>query len=210
MALTNFDEDQFDQENLGGEERPPEMPEKKPSNKNFLIAIGIVGVLFILALVLLLLVAPNLLARQRAAQQEQVAQINAANTATAMAATAMAQAQQSTMLAKTPMPATPTKTPAVVGPTKTPVVVVNQGGQTTAVVQATSSGSGLSASELATVSALQTQMALTGGGGTPAPTATALPTSGFADEVGLPLMGGLALVLVAIIILSRRLRLSSR
>ena len=198
MALTNFDEDQFDQESLGGEDLPPEPPENKPSNKNFLIAIGIVGVIFVLALVLLLLLGPGLLARQRAAQQEQAAQINAANTATAMAATAIVQAQQATLLAKTTV--APTKTP-VVGPTKTPVVVVNQATQG-------AGGTGLSASELATVSALQTQMAGTGGGGTPAPTSTALPTSGFADEVGLPMMAGLALVLVAIIFLSRRLRLS--
>lgn len=199
MALTNFDEDQFDQDSLGGEETPPE-PERKPSNRNFIIAIAIVGVIFLLSLLLLLLLGPGLLAKQRAAQQEQAAQINAANTATAMAATAIVQAQQATQLARTTVAPTSTKTP-IVGPTKTPVVVVNASTQ--------GAGTGLSASELATVSALQTQMAGTGGVGTPAPTSTALPTTGFADEVGLPLMAGLAIVLVAVILLSRRLRLSS-
>jgi hypothetical protein len=204
MALTNFDEDQFDQEPLGGEEIPPLEPEKKPSNKNFLIAIGIVGVIFILALILLLLLGPGLLARQRAAQQEQAAQINAANTATAMAATALVQAQQATMVVKTTVAPTATRPAA----TRTPVVVVQQVTQ-----QPTSeaTAAGLSPEELATVAALQTQMAVTGGGGgTPAPTATALPTSGFADEVGLPMMAGLAVVLVAVILLSRKLRMSTR
>ena len=150
MALTNFEEDQFEQEDLGGEV-PPE-PERKPSNRNFIIAIAVVGAIFILSLILLLLLGPGLLARQQAAQQEQAAQINAANTATAMAATALVQAQQATLLAKTTV--APTKTPVI--PTKTPVVVVQ--------ASTPGTGSGLSASELATVSALQTQMAGTGGG----------------------------------------------
>jgi type II secretory pathway pseudopilin PulG len=196
MALTNFEEDQFDQDDLGGEV-PPE-PERKPSNRNFIIAIAVVGAIFILSLILLLLLGPGLLANQQAAQQEQAAQINAANTATALAATALVQAQQATLLARTTV--APTATRAL--PTKTPVVVVqtNTPGATTS----------LSDAELATVSALQTEMAGKGGGATPAPTSTALPTSGFADEVGLPLMAGLAIVLVVVILLSRRLRLSSR
>jgi type II secretory pathway pseudopilin PulG len=193
MALTNFEEDQFEQDDLGGEVAPD--PERKPSNRNFIIAIAVVGAIFILSLILLLLLGPGLLANQQAAQQEQAAQINAANTATAMAATALVQAQQATQLAKT---VAPTKTPVI--PTKTPVVVVQ--------ASTPGTGSGLSASELATVSALQTQMAGTGGGATPGPTSTALPTSGFADEVGLPMMAGLALVLVVVILLSRKLRLS--
>jgi hypothetical protein len=201
MALTNFEEDQFDQDDLGGEV-PPE-PERKPSNRNFIIAIAIVGVIFILSLILLLLLGPGLLANQQAAQQEQAAQINAANTATALAATALVQAQQeqATLLAKTTVAPTATLAP----PTKTPVVVVQ-----TNTPGATAGTAGLSAAELATVSALQTQMAGTGGGATPAPTSTALPSSGFADEVGLPLMAGLAIVLVVVILLSRKLRLSSR
>jgi cytoskeletal protein RodZ len=199
MALTNFDEDQYDQGDLGsgGNESMPE-PEKKPGNRTFLIAIAIVGVVFVLSLILLLMVAPGLLARQRAAQQEQAAQINAANTATAMAATANAQQQATTAVVIT------TAAPTVAAlPTKTPVVVIV--GNTPEV----SGTSQLSPAELATVGALQTQMA-GGAAGTPAPTSTALPTTGFADEVGLPLMGGLAVILVAIIIMSRRIRLSTR
>jgi len=199
MALNNFDEDQFDQESFGGGDYEPEPP-KRRGNRTFLIAIAIVGIIFVIALILLLLVAPKLLANQRLAQQEQAAQINAANTATAMYATSMAQLAQATK--------TPTKTVVAAAggavPTKTPVVVIQQNTPMGA------GGSGLSASELATVSALQTQMAGRGVSGTPGATSTALPSTGFADEVGLPMMAGLAIILVAVIVLSRRLRMNTR
>ena len=193
MALNNFDDNQFEQ-GSDFNDQPSPAPDNKPSGRNFLLAIGILGVILILALVLLLLVAPNILAQQRASQLEQAAQINAANTATAMAATALAQQNAKTA---TPLPAAvlPTKTPLIVVAVNTPAVV---------------SGAQLSANELATVSALQTQMAARGGGGstTPEATSTALPTTGFADEVGLPGMVGLAAVLIAVVFLSRKLRTS--
>ena len=198
MALNNFDEDQFDQESFGGGEYEPEPP-KPRGNRTFLIAVAIVGIIIVVALILLLLVAPKLLANQRLAQQEQAAQINAANTATAMYATSQALLAQATK--------TPTRTPNAVGgavATKTPVVVVREN------TPMASGGSGLSAAELATVSALQTQMAGRGVVGTPGPTSTALPTTGFADEIGLPMMAGLAIILVAVIVLSRRLRMNTR
>ncbi len=192
MSLTNFDDDQFDPGSFP-EDTPPE-PEKRPGNRTFIIVIAVLGVVFLLILLLLLVVAPRYLANQRAQQQEQAAQINAANTATALAATSIAN-QQLTQVARTALARTPT-----VGPTKTPVVVI-------APNTPVAGGSGLSPSELATVSALQTQMALSGGG---TATATQLPNSGFADDFGLPMMAGIAVILVLIIFLSRRLRLSSR
>lgn len=198
MALNNFDEDQFDQESFGGGDYEPEPP-KRRGNRTFLIAIAIVGIIFVIALILLLLVAPKLLADQRLAQQEQAAQINAANTATAMYATSMAQLAQAT---KTPMPTVAAA--GGVAPTKTPVVVIQQNTPMGA------GGSGLSASELATVSALQTEMAGRGVSGTPGVSATALPSAGFADDVGLPMMAGLAIILVAVIVLSRKLRTNTR
>lgn len=190
MALNNFDEDQFDEE-IFAEDLPPEPPVRS-GNKTFLTVIIILGVVFLVALLGLLLFAPKYLANQRATNMEQAALINAANTATAMAAVSLAN-QQQTALALTALALQPT-----LAPTKTPVV---------AVVANTpvSPGTGLSEAELATVSALQTQMA---GQATVAP--TELPDAGFADEFGLPLMGGMALLLVAIIVLSRKLRLSSR
>ncbi|HBF41670.1 MAG TPA: hypothetical protein DDW19_07895 [Anaerolineaceae bacterium] len=194
MSLTSYDDKQFDEEpGLGGES--PE-PEKKPSNRNFLLAIGILGVIFILALILLLLVAPRLIAQQNAARQETAAAINAANTATAAAANAARQTQMVTAV-----PATSTKAPVVVVKTNTPIPTAT---------------SRLSQSELATAQALQTQMAGQGGGATPTvritprPTATALPTTGFADEVGLPGLLGMAGAMILVIVLARRIRFSDR
>lgn len=190
MSLDNFSDDQFDSE-VFPEDLPPE-PVKRSGNRTFLTVIIILGVVFLLALLGLLFFAPKYLANQRAANMEQAALINAANTATAMAAVSMAN-QQQTALALTAIalkpPAIPTKTPVVAVVANTPVVA----------------GTGLSESEMATVAALQTQM---GGQATLVP--TELPDAGFADEVGLPLMGGMALLLVVIIIFSRKLRLSSR
>ena len=52
----------------------------------------------------------------------------------------------------------------------------------------------------------------TGGVGavTPQVTSTALPTTGFVDEVGLPALFGLGLALIAVVVLARRLRLSAK
>jgi LPXTG-motif cell wall-anchored protein len=99
------------------------------------------------------------------------------------------------------MPATPT--PVVVFATETPT----PGGD------GIGAGADLNA-RTATVSALLTLAA--GGGTTPnatqasqtaaAKTPTALPTTGFADDVGLPGLLGVALLLVTVIVLTRRLR----
>lgn len=190
MALNNFDENPFDEEAFA-EDLPVE-PAKRSGRGGFLTVIVILGVVFLLALLVLLFLAPKYLASQRAENMEQAALINAANTATAMAAVSMAN-QQQTALALTAQALLPTA-----APTKTPVkaVVAN-----TPVI----AGMGLSDAELATVAALQTQMA---GQGTVAP--TELPDAGFADEFGLPLMGGMAVLLLVIIVFSRKLRLSSR
>jgi LPXTG-motif cell wall-anchored protein len=197
MALNNFDDDQFNPDlGFGGESEPePSQPENQPSSgKNFLLAIGIIGVILILALVLLLLIAPNIIAQQRANNAEQVAQINAANTATAMAATANAQVVATTA-APIILAQGQAKTPVILVATSTPVVA----------------GAQLSANELATVQALQTQVALGGDGTTnPQATSTALPKTGFADEYGIPGVLGLAVILIAVIFLSRKLRTSAQ
>lgn len=208
MALNNFNDDDNldssyslfgdDEPEIGGSSNsglppapePEPEPENKPSGKNFLIAIGIMGAILVLALVLLALIAPKLIAQQQANQMEQVAQINAANTATALAATSQFIANQ----------ATATPPPTAVVPTKTPVVVI---ATSTTEVGGASGTDGLSADELATVSALQTKMAVAG---TPQPTATNLPNTGFADDFGLPGVFGLAAVLIAIIFISRKIR----
>ncbi len=194
MALTNFDDtptgEKPDLENLELEE---------PSsggggNRSFLIAIAILAVIFIASLILLLLVGPSIIRRQREQAAQQAAEIVAQNTMTALAATSMFEQAQTQSVTETPVP--------TLAPTNTPLVVV----KTTTPVPTTS----FEINETATVSALQTQMAALGGAGTPGVTPTALPTTGFADEVGLPGLVGMAAVLVVIIVLARRLRLSPR
>ena len=194
MALNNYEEDPFDQESFQQDLEPE--PEKKPGNRTFLTVLIVLGLVFLVGLLGLLLLAPKFIANQRASQMEQAALINAANTATAMAGFAQESLLQTqaaqTSIALTPT-AAPTNTPVVVVATHTPVVASTE----------------LSAEELATVSALKTQMAGSGQG-TPVAAPTELPDAGFADEFGLPLMGGLAIVLIVVIIFSRKLRLSSR
>ncbi|MBP8998571.1 MAG: hypothetical protein ABFC97_07665 [Anaerolineaceae bacterium] len=191
MALNNYDYDPFDQEDFQEELKPE--PQKKPGNRNFMIILIVLGVVFLLALLALILFAPKYIASQRSAQMEQAALINAANTATAMAGVAQ-QNQQLTEAALTATAlvptAAPTRTPTVVVPTQTPVVA----------------GTGLSVEEMATVSALQTKMAAQG---TAVVTPTELPETGFAEDVGLPTMAGIAAFLIIIIIFIRNLRLAS-
>jgi len=191
MALNNYDYDPFDQEDFQEELKPE--PQKKPGNRNFMIILIVLGAVFLLAVLALILFAPKYIASQRSAQMEQAALINAANTATAMAGVAQqnqqltAEALTATALVPT---AAPTRTPTVVVPTHTPVVA----------------GTGLSVEEMATVSALQTKMAVQG---TAVVTPTELPETGFAEDVGLPTMAGIAAFLIIIIIFIRNLRLAS-
>ncbi|HOV07136.1 MAG TPA: hypothetical protein PLV27_07745, partial [Anaerolineaceae bacterium] len=116
MALNNYDYDPFDQEDFQEELKPE--PQKKPGNRNFMIILIVLGVVFLLALLALILFAPKYIASQRSAQMEQAALINAANTATAMAGVAQ-QNQQLTEAALTATALVPTA-----APTRTPTVVV--------------------------------------------------------------------------------------
>jgi hypothetical protein len=177
------------------EETPP--PEGG-SNRTFIIAIGILGGIFLIVLVAMavfaLVVLPN---NQRRATQEANAVI-AGNTATVAALTQVAaQGLTTTAQAKAPFPATntpkPSPTPVLVQPTASP----------TAVIVSTIDP------RTATVSALLTQAALTQKTATVLPTSTALPTTGFADEVGIPGMFAAAVVLIGVILLARRLRISA-
>jgi hypothetical protein len=67
----------------------------------------------------------------------------------------------------------------------------------------------VSDAQRATLSAQQTQLASGKFTATVIATSTALPSAGFADEVGLPGLFGLALALILIIFLARRLRSNS-
>lgn len=194
MALNGYSNDPFEQDDFLAETPPELEPEKPHGNRTFLTVIIALGVIFLLALLGLLIFAPRLISNQRADQMEEAAQINAANTATAVALLVQ-QGQMDTQQAQTAIASTLTA-----APTKTPMVAV-----ATHTPQTTSTG--LSAAELATVEALQTQMTVVS---TAYATPTALPDTGFMDDIGLPAMAGLAVLLIVIIVFSRHLRLSSR
>ncbi|MCS6906635.1 MAG: hypothetical protein RML93_01985 [Anaerolineales bacterium] len=182
-----FEEINFD---TGRLESPP--PEER-SNRTFIfIAIGLI-VLALVAVACLAAYALVVVPRQRQAQANQIATVNAQNTevAKSILATTLAEAFTPTPAVKatnTPIPATPTNTPVVVIPTNTPIPT---GDPRTATVAAL-----LTQAAQATLPAVRT----------PTPTATALPATGFADEVGAPMLLGMALFFLAVILITRRLR----
>ncbi len=214
MSDMNNDElfEGFDEEAIIGGE-PEE--KRKPSNRNFLIAIGVIGAIFLIALIGLAVFAAVVLPQRSAQRQQEAAEINARNTATALAATQIAFAQQELL---TPSPTAiptntplPSPTPVVINATATPILAET----TTPAAQGaagTPAAAGPASDLLArtqTVAALLTQAA--GGFGTAVATLgpTQLPQTGFMDEVGLPSMIGIAVLLIVVIVVARRLRLSS-
>lgn len=170
-----------------------EIPPEESSNRTFLIAAGILGGIVLLSLACLAGYWLIFLPQQRAAQQTveqsaeatQNAQINEALTATGVAFD----------LSQTPLATaslTPTNTLVVAQPTATNTpLFTNTPDPATQTVAA-----GLTQVAASTATVILTS--------------TALPTSGFADEFGLPGLVVASMVLVAVIFLARRLRASPR
>lgn len=175
--------------NFDDEEIPPE----ESSNRTFLIAAGILGGIVLLSLICLgvygLIIVPQRNAAQQAGEQNalatQNAQVNEALTATGVAF----DLSQTPQVTET-LP--PTDTPVVAQPTatNTPEFTFTPDPAT----QTVAAGFTQLAESTATIIL----------------TSTALPTSGFADEVGLPGLVIAAMVLVAVIFLARRLRASPK
>jgi len=166
-----------------GEETPP--PEES-SNRTFLIVAGILGGITVLALVCIAIYAFFILPGQRAGREAQIAtltaQANEVSKALTSTAIAAAFTPTSTKTAQpSPTVVRSTLTPVLAEPTDTPVPSSDP--------------------RTATVAALLTQAAAS-----TQVTSTALPTTGFADEVGIPGLLGLAVLLIAVIFLARRLR----
>lgn len=171
-------DDTFDEEN--------EAPEES-SNRTFLLVAGGLGVLILVVLLCVVgYVIFNMNSGRTAeatAQAQALAQeatVQAALTQTAVVAQAQAEAQTAAVTATVP----PTSTPVIAAATATSTETPNPA--------------------TATVGAAFTQIAVSTQ--TIIPTSTALPNTGFADEVGIPGMFAVALALVAVIFLVRRLR----
>ena len=173
--------------NFDDEETPPE----ESNNRTFLIAASVLGGIVLLSLICLGVYALVILPQQRAAQQTgeqnalatQNAQVNEALTATGVAfdLSQTPQATETLMPSDTPVVAQPTATNTLEF-TLTPDPATE------------------------TVAAGFTQLAESTS--TVIATTTALPTSGIADEFGLPGLVIAAIVLVVVIFLARRLRAS--
>jgi LPXTG-motif cell wall-anchored protein len=155
---------------------------EESSNRTFLFVAGGLGVLILVVLLCVVgYVLFNFGSNQSAELTAQAqAQAQEATVQAALTQTAVVQAQTQAAEAS-----------ATVPPTNTPVIA-----------EATATETQNPAT--ATVGAAFTQIAISTQ--TIIPTSTALPNTGFADEVGLPAMFGIALTLIAVIFLVRRLR----
>lgn len=181
--------DDFDMEEMDLEMEEDEFQEEG-GNRTFLLVAGILGAVLLLSLICIAVYAMVFVPRNRAQRETQVAEINAQNTEVAAISAMTIEAQQWTATPSiTPIPPTPTLT-------NTPVVAPSE---TPDLEQATQDP------RTATVAALLTEQA-GGAGGVGTPTVTQLPDTGFADDIGIPGLLGMAAALIVILFLARRLR----
>ena len=181
------------------EEAAEEQPEEESGNRTFIIIAAVMGLIMLLILGCIAVIAWQSLGPSRDAQQTQVAAVTATDQAQK---TIVAFGVEQTSAAAT-QKAIPTKTPVPPSPTPAPTntsVVARPAGPTATQLGAVDP-------RTATVAALFTQAAEAQK--TVIATSTALPDSGFADDVGLPGLVGLAVALVVVVFLARRLRLAS-
>src|SRR3989304_3031660 len=167
-------------------------PPEEPTNRTFVIAAAGIGGLLILSMICLALYALVLAPAQQRNRAAEATQIALQNTEVAQSITqtvAAARATATRPSTNTPVPptATVTRTQVVVLPTATPATTTST-----------------PFTNLGTQSAQQTLNA--SGATTPSPTATALPSTGFADEVGLPGLLVLGAALLSAAVARRRLR----
>lgn len=174
-----------DDQNQFEEEPQPE----ESSNRNFLIIAGILIGIVCLSVAGLGYYAMRVLPQQSSARGAQQETLVAQNLQVYQTLTQLA---QSDMLSQTPAAT------ATLPPTATPPIA--QASATSQVAASTSDP------QTATVAAALTQAAQAQLTVTFLPTSTALPTSGFADEAGLPGLVAMAIALVVVILLARRLR----
>jgi LPXTG-motif cell wall-anchored protein len=217
------------------EENPTSPPPAAGRNRPFYIAVGVILLIFVIALIILLVTLFTQAPQQAAQTREQGFLISTQNAGTIAAATAeqvrAIQLQQTqTAVAKIILPTATlsptatsavTATPVLANPTatSTPTATVSSDMATrtsaakTASALTPAAGAGTGTPGTGTPGAktgtpgVGTPGAGTPGAGTPVSTPT-IPKTGFADEVGLPGLLGLAALLVVVIFLARRARLA--
>jgi hypothetical protein len=170
------------------EEEFESLPPEESNNRTFIIVASALGGLMLLTLICTALYAFFLLPRSRQQREAEVATVNAQNTAMAVAVT---QTSRAARWSPTSPPVEPTATSE---PTNTPVLAQPATSTSTPIIDAVAT----TQAALFTLAAEVTQTTIL--------TSTALPSSGFADDVGAPSLLALAVVLVVVIFLVRRLR----
>lgn len=189
---------------LGEPEGPP--PEEESGNRAFWIAAGVLGGIALLSLICIAVYFVVLRPQQQSAQKLQKATVDAQQTevASIIIGTSTAAAQAAIEAAYTPT-ASITPIPPTVTATSspTPVVAVASPGLATETALPPEMATATALYPTLTANAILFAQTLTA---RPTNATQAIPATGFADEVGLPMMLGLAVLLVAIIFLARRLR----
>ena len=205
-----------------------DQPSNGGGNRNFMMAI--IAVIVVFVIIVVGIAGYFFLTRGGAGAKNTLAGTQAAMIYTQNAQTAAAATQAgATEIAKgllpsetpipSPMAAQPnTPTSVVVFPTNTPEpTIINAQTSTTPTTEGVGGpvAAAGDAERTATIAALMTQVAsggtaqaggtLVGGPLTP----TALPQTGFMDELGLPLLLGMAMLFIFIIFMARRLRVSA-
>jgi hypothetical protein len=183
----SFEESNYDENPEDGQ-----LPEESNNNRTFLIAAGILGGLILISAACL--VGVYLFSRNSAAQVEEQA---AVLTTTARASGNFINDSLTMTAAAALLPTStepPSQTPVVNVPTAT----------TTPDPNATGGVNGTAIAATATVGAALTQAA--NAQLTIVPTTTALPKTGFVDDVGIPGLAVMALAFIVVILMARRLR----
>ncbi|HZU87348.1 MAG TPA: hypothetical protein VFF78_07680 [Anaerolineaceae bacterium] len=183
-----------------------------PANRNFILGISILGGIILLGIIGVILFAIFGGQNKASDYDQQLALINAANTATVQAATEIAatEAAKATereinrMTLNAPT-MTQSPTPVISFPTETSQPTTTKAQQTLNATQmelTRQAEEKTTSTPTATLSAGAAQTATS-----IAKTVTGdMPGTGFADEVGLPLMVGMAALLLVVIFVARRLR----
>lgn len=180
-------------------------------SKSFVIGIAILGGIVILAMIAMIaFVLLNKPATSTDLEQK-AAEIQAQNTAISIIATQTADF----MLVQATQKAAPSNT--LVAPSATSVIAMATSTPTSDKVSTSVAAGGDPGARTATVAAFQTQAAAIALGtnvpGTTAlvqATSTALPSTGFVEDVGFPALFGTSIVLLLIIFFARKFRLASK
>lgn len=186
-----------------------EYPEEESTNRPFIIASVALGGLFVAGLVALGLYAFKIRPAQASTSATQVAEINASNTQVAEYAEATSVAQVAAVMV--PESEQQARLAAAAGSESSGAVVVVAPAEPVAVAQlaepsSSVSGSAASTNKVASRGNSNVAVAATAIPVVAVSSADALPDTGFADEVGIPVLLFTALGLLSVVIVTRSVR----